>query len=369
MKSSEMTPEIRRALAASYEANGACTNFQAALGMIFGAIEAFREDFLKPACHPIHVVIVTDGSDTAGNSTESLQTLIQDRIEGQAVVVSTIAVGLHVNHATVEALTVDTKGYYGYAPEVDALPLCMAEAMEPFTLSTVPFMLRVRDSRTKLDASVAYELPDTFHGMLHPGNCCAQLDVSAGAKASAGKHVAATVGLVDAGEEWRPHAPTNLAIQFVEDQEGYDYWMCNEYARPALFAQLRSDDWFHQECLDLLASELTKDTGIKGAIEALRAYIQKRSSPDPAPDPASDPASAPDKSDKPAPSAAAIARVELMLKRTEEKAAMIAASGNPDAGIYNANSALMFARATSSRSATMPCYITQGGATQSAPGC
>lgn len=289
----------------------------------------------------MHVVIISDGDHTAGRgytgeeAHEFLKRILDDVTRDQAVVVDCIAVGTSVAHETVEALTQGTKGYYGYAPDAEALPKVVGEAMAPFALSNKPFALRVRDGRFVPGA-------DQFFGLLHAGNCTTELELEIAAKAGGGKHPAALVGLLKDGVAPTQSTLTTLFLDFVEDEEAHDAWLANEHQAPAIFHVIDNDKLFEKECVELLADELAKDAGIEGAIEALTKHIADRSVQI---------------------TDAARARAEVMLQRTKERAADLAAKGS--ANVFNPNAAMLFAQASRSHSQTMPAYISPASTMQS----
>ena len=197
-------------LATRYRADSGSTNISEAIDTVIEAASAARAaDDLSDAS-VIHVVWITDGDATEGETDPDVLALqLEDGIRGCATINSAIAVGCCVKYATIDALCAGSGGYYGYAPDTESFETQLTAAALQFTASKKPFLLELTD---------ATQLGHPFRcclGMLHSGNCEKLLTLQVAQKGDEGRWCGAQVGYVDDLSEEKS-VSTQLMFKFCE---------------------------------------------------------------------------------------------------------------------------------------------------------
>lgn len=161
--------------------------------------------------HLQHLVIMTDGIPDYGQTKEMLTATINDGIGNDAVVVSILLLGSHVNLELSEAMSVGTtRGVLAYANKAEDLSSTFDEILTTILKSARAFNVKINDKKN--DGRV-------FHfGVLTENNNTALMDLNFGSKIGSDKHLACTLVLSDGVSD------ASCVMPYYAEDENDDAW-------------------------------------------------------------------------------------------------------------------------------------------------
>lgn len=195
---------------------GRGTNTRDMIQLGCGELRRIREERQRPAGYLQHLLILTDGRPTVGETnTSRLRKLVKTQCDidnlGHAVVVHVLCLGNNIDRDVPKALVDSTCGIVGHAKTAAELTEEMGRILTPILSSSAAFTLAIDDDRVKDgNAQVRYHR----RGILTPANCETLFELDVSSKVRAGLNLAAKVGLANSGM-----AELSVVLNFLPDEE------------------------------------------------------------------------------------------------------------------------------------------------------
>jgi uncharacterized protein YegL len=212
MPLNEMTLAGMMNFAHKYIRAGGSTNMKEMIEKGLSALKERRvKQFGNSEGHLQHLVIMTDGVPDYGQTKEMLTATITDGIGNDAVVVSILLLGSHVNLELSEAMTVGTtRGVLAYANKPEDLSSTFDEIITTILKSSRAFNVKINDNKN--DGRVLH------FGVLTEKNNTALVELNFGSKIGSDKHLACTLALSDGGSD------ASCVMPYYAKDENDDAW-------------------------------------------------------------------------------------------------------------------------------------------------